>query len=189
MPNKCGRVNCKGNYNDANKCRVFKVPREELEQKKWLDVLPRCKNFVLDPAKFFICEKHWPSNPPMTKLPGGSTRPAVPPSIFNVPSSCLPTPHPPPRSTNQEDQQLKYFLKKDMITSLSEFFPDKELQKKYENVIITRPTDKFICVFMTTEYKKCKLIVMVENFKKNVVLSSNFFLVSRMVSMYHSAKF
>ena len=26
MPNKCGVVNCKGNYNAANKCRLFKVP-------------------------------------------------------------------------------------------------------------------------------------------------------------------
>ena len=102
MPNKCGIVNCKGNYNDANKCRVFKVPREDSEKKK-LEVLPPRKNFVIDPAKFFICEKHWPLKPPMVKLPGGFTRPAIPPSVFNVPSSCLLTAKPPLRSTNQED--------------------------------------------------------------------------------------
>ena len=127
MSNKFGVVNCKGNYNAANKCHLFKVPREESEKKKWLDVLPPRKNFVINPAKFFICEKHWHSNPPMIKLPGGSTRPAVPPSIFNVPSSCLPTAKPPPRSTNVQDQQLKYFLKKDKIASFFEFSPDKEL--------------------------------------------------------------
>lgn len=54
MPNKCGIVNCKGNYNDANKYSVFKVPKDESERKKWLDVLPPRENFVLDPAKFFL---------------------------------------------------------------------------------------------------------------------------------------
>ena len=52
MPNKCGVLNCKGNYNAANKCRLFKVPREDSEKKKWLDVLPPRKNFVINPAKF-----------------------------------------------------------------------------------------------------------------------------------------
>ena len=51
MPNKCGVVNCKGNYNEANKCRVFKIPKDELERQKWLAVLPHGENLVLDPAK------------------------------------------------------------------------------------------------------------------------------------------
>ena len=52
MPNKCGVLNCKGNYNAANKFRPFKVPREDSEKQKWLDVLPPRKNFVINPAKF-----------------------------------------------------------------------------------------------------------------------------------------
>ena len=51
MPNKCGVVNCKGNDNEANKCRVFKIPKDELERQKWLAVLPHGENLVLDPAK------------------------------------------------------------------------------------------------------------------------------------------
>ena len=112
MPNKCGVVNCNGNYNEANKCRVFKIPKDETERKKWLDVLPPRENFVVNPAKFFICERHWPSNPPLIKLPGGFTRPALPPSVFNVPSSCLPTSKPAPRPPKEEDKKLQYFLKK-----------------------------------------------------------------------------
>ena len=99
----------------------------------------------------------------MVKLPGGFTRPAIPPSVFNVPSSCLPTAKPTLRSTNQEDRQLNYFLKKDRITSLSEFFPDKDLLKKYDNVIIYRPNGKFISVFMKEEFQTCKLTVIVED--------------------------
>ena len=38
MPNKCGIVNCKGNYNPENKCRIFKLPKDGIEQQKWLDV-------------------------------------------------------------------------------------------------------------------------------------------------------
>lgn len=74
----------------------------------------------------------------------------------------MPTAKPPPRTTNLEDQQLKHFLKKDRITSFSEFAPDKELHKKYDNLIIFRSGDTFVCVFMTKEYQECKLTVIVE---------------------------
>ena len=104
MPSKCGIVNCNGNYNNDNKCRVFKLPKEECEKQKWLDVLPPRKDFIIDPAKFFICERHWPSN--TTHV----TRPGVPQSIFNVPASCLPTHKPAPRKPKEEDVQLKHFF-------------------------------------------------------------------------------
>ena len=125
MPNKCGVVNCKGNYNEANKCRVFKLPKDEQAKQRWLKTLPPRENFVVDPLKFFICEKHWPVDTPMVKIPGGHTRPVVPPSIFDVPTSCLPSPKPTPRPTKTEDQQLNYVLKKDNIPSFAEFLPDK----------------------------------------------------------------
>lgn len=124
MPNKCGVVNCKGNYNAENKCRVFKLPKDCENQKKWFDVIPIRKDFRLNPTKFFICERHWPVDSPTETLPGGFNRPAVPPSIFNVPPSCLPTVKTQPRKTNIEDAQLDYFLKKDNIDSLSEFLPE-----------------------------------------------------------------
>jgi len=163
MPNKCGVVNCKGNYSKDNKCRVFKVPKDGLERQRWLSVLPPRENFSLDPDKFFICERHWPSDYPVIKLPGGYTRPVDPPSLFDVPSSCLPTPKPSPRPPKQEDQQLRHFMKKDKICSLSEFSPEKELHKKYNNLILSRTEDRFVCLFMTEHCEECVLSVVVEN--------------------------
>ncbi|KAL8564071.1 hypothetical protein ACOMHN_034548 [Nucella lapillus] len=122
MLNKCGVVNCKENYNAINKCRVFKIPKNEEERKKWLNVLPPRENFSIDPDKFFVCEKHWPADRETVKIPGG-TRPANPPSIFDVSASCLPTQKPSPRRSIQEDRQLEYFLKKDKIPSLEHFHP------------------------------------------------------------------
>ncbi|KAF2344716.1 hypothetical protein FHG87_024528 [Trinorchestia longiramus] len=57
-------------------------------------------------GKFFICEIHWGVDPPLIKLHGGSMRLEIPPSIFNAPASCLPSPKPSPRPAKVEDQQL-----------------------------------------------------------------------------------
>ncbi|KAF2349625.1 hypothetical protein FHG87_019619 [Trinorchestia longiramus] len=59
------------------------------------------------------------------KLHGGSMRPEIPPSIFNVPASCLPSRKPAPRPAKVEDQQLRYFLQKDKITSFDAFKPER----------------------------------------------------------------
>lgn len=159
----CGVVKCSGNYNKDNKCRVFRLPKDQCERQKWLDRLPPRENFVVDPDKFFICEKHWGADPPMIKLPGGSTRPAIPPSVFNVPGSCLPTPKLAPHPAKVEDQQLKYFLQKDTITSIDAFKPDRDLLKKYKNLIISRSEERFVCLFMTENFSECSLSVIVEN--------------------------
>ena len=161
MPNKCGVVNCTGNYT-GNKCRVFRLPKDQCERQKWLDVLPPRENFVINPRTFFICEKHWEADPPLVKLPGGSTRPAIPPSVFNVPSSCLPTPKPAPRPAKKEDQQLEYFLQKDTISSFETFNPEKELKKLYGNVIVSRSEDRLVCLFMSENYTECRVSVTVE---------------------------
>ncbi|KAF2348331.1 hypothetical protein FHG87_020913 [Trinorchestia longiramus] len=71
-------------------------------------------------------------------------RPEIPPSIFNVPASCLPSPKPAPRPTDVEDQQLRYFLQRDKITSFEALKPephtsayvDTEKEKKF--VFLTR---------------------------------------------------
>ena len=89
MPNKCGVVNSTSNYHEEKKCRVFRLPKEESKMQKWIDKLPPRENFVVNPAIFFICERHWEANPPVIKLPGGSTRPSIPPSVFNVPVSSV----------------------------------------------------------------------------------------------------
>ena len=163
MPNKCGVVDCKGNYNELNKCRVFQLPKDESERQKWIAVLPPREDYVLDPSKFYICEKHWPSDTSMVKIPGGSTRPVSPPSIFDVPTSCLPTPKPVPQPPKQEDRQLNFFLQRDKISSFVDFTPEKELNKKYNNVIMSRTSDKLTCVFMTKDFHDCEMTVIVEN--------------------------
>ncbi|GFN90020.1 hypothetical protein PoB_001652600 [Plakobranchus ocellatus] len=40
MSNKCDIVNYKGKYIEENECRVFRLPKDELERQKWLEVLP-----------------------------------------------------------------------------------------------------------------------------------------------------
>ena len=91
MVNKCGVVCCNGNYNAANKCRVFKLPTDPAERQKLIDKIPKREHFEIKPQKFFICERHWPPGCKLVKLPGG-TRPSDAPTVWpNVPASCLPT--------------------------------------------------------------------------------------------------
>jgi len=163
MPKKCGVFNCKGNYSAANKCRVFRLPHDESERKKWLNVIPPRDNFVIDHLKYVICEKHWPQDTPMKTIPGGSTRPTCPPSLFDVPISCLPTPKPSPRPDKKEDNQLDYFLKKDRITSFSDFEPFKELEKKYENIMMSKNENEFLCMFMKPDFTESYLSIIVHN--------------------------
>ncbi|GFR79412.1 coiled-coil domain-containing protein 108 [Elysia marginata] len=163
MPNKCGVVNCKGNYDSAHKCRVFRLPKNVHDQQKWLNVLPPREGFVIDPSQFFICEKHWPAETQMIKIPGASTRPVSPPSIFDVPLSCLLTPKPAPRQPKVEDKQLNFFLQKDNIKSFIEFQPGKELTKMYENIVISRTVDKFVCIFMENDFCASYLTIIVHN--------------------------
>ena len=88
----------------------------------------------------------------MVTISGGSTRSVSPPSIFDVPSFCLPSPKPAPRQSTAEDllNYLKYFLK-DKILSFATFRPDKKFHKTYNNIIITRTVEN-LCVF------SCKVI-------------------------------
>ncbi|KAF2350986.1 hypothetical protein FHG87_018260 [Trinorchestia longiramus] len=90
-------------------------------------------------------------------------RPGIPPSIFNVPASCLPSPKLTPLPVKVEDQQLRYFLQKDKITSFDAFKPERNLQKQYKNLIISRSKERLVCLFMTDNFNECSLSVIVEN--------------------------
>ncbi|KAF2351621.1 hypothetical protein FHG87_017621 [Trinorchestia longiramus] len=92
------------------------------------------------------------ADPPLIKLCGGSMQPGIPPSIFNVPSSCLPSPKPAPHPVKVEDQQLRYFLQKDKITLFDAFKPERNLQKQYKNLIISRLKERLVCLFMTDNF-------------------------------------
>ncbi|KAF2345411.1 hypothetical protein FHG87_023833 [Trinorchestia longiramus] len=84
-------------------------------------------------------------------------RPEIPPSIFNVPASCLPSPKPASCPVKVEDQQLRYFLHKDKITSFDAFKPERNLH--YKNLIISRSEEKLVCLFMTDKFirRNCPL--------------------------------
>ncbi|KAF2362734.1 hypothetical protein FHG87_006507 [Trinorchestia longiramus] len=90
-------------------------------------------------------------------------RPGIPPRIFNVPVSCLPSPKPAPRQSKVEDQQLRFFLQKYKITSFDAFKPERNLQKQYKNLIISRSKERFVCLFMTDNFSECSLSVTVKN--------------------------
>ena len=105
------------------KCCVFRLLTDESDKQTSLNVLPQRNGFQINPAKFFICEM--PKHSPGVKLPGGYSRPALPWSVFNRPTSCLPTPKTAAKKLKQEDVQLKYFMEKDTIRSINEFDPEK----------------------------------------------------------------
>ena len=112
-----------------------------------LNVLPQRNSFQINPAKFFICER--PKHSPRVKLPGGYSHPAVPSRVFNRPISCLPTPKPAAKKLKQEDVQLMYFMEKDTIRSINEFYPEKRTSEKYNNVVTSRQKYKIVNIFMT----------------------------------------
>ena len=62
-----------------------------------------------------------------------------------------------------EDQQLNYFHKKDKILSFATFRPDKDLHKTYKNIIISRTVDKFVCLFMQSNFSESNLTIIVHN--------------------------
>ncbi|KAF2353212.1 hypothetical protein FHG87_016034 [Trinorchestia longiramus] len=78
-------------------------------------------------------------------------------------STYEPSPKPAPRPAKVEDQQLRYFLQKDKITSFDAFKPERNLQKQYRNSIISRSKERLVCLFMTDYFSECSLSVIVEN--------------------------
>ncbi|KAF2352163.1 hypothetical protein FHG87_017085 [Trinorchestia longiramus] len=90
--------------------------------------------------------------------------------IFNVPVSCLPSPKPAPRPAKVEDQQLRYFVQKDKITSFDAFTPERNLQKQHKNLIFSRSKERLECLFITGSFSECSLSVIVEN--KSTLCSS-----------------
>ena len=70
---------------------------------------------------------------------------------------------PPRRPAKQVDKQLEIFLVRDRIKSFNDFVPDKKIQKNYDNVVITRSSDKCAFLFMSSDFRECQLTVLVEN--------------------------
>lgn len=166
MVNKCGVVSCNGNYNEENKCRLFKLPADTLERQRWIEAIPPRQDFVINPETYRICERHWKSGYAV-KGSGKKARPVEPPTEFNVKKSCFPTPKPPPRKTNAEDRQLAFWRERDSIKAFSSFKPESELKNKYhnKNVISTRTSDQLVFVFMKDDFSESEVSVIVDDKK------------------------
>ena len=62
-----------------------------------------------------------------------------------------------------DNKQLDVFMARDRIKSFSEFLPDKKLHKEYNNVVITRRSDRCAFLFMSSDFRECEMTVLVEN--------------------------
>ncbi|KAF2367763.1 hypothetical protein FHG87_001497 [Trinorchestia longiramus] len=99
-------------------------------------------------------------------------------NIFNATASCLPSPKPASRPAKVEDQQLRYFLQMDKITSFDAFKPERYLQKQYKNLIISRWKGRLVCLFMTDYFTHTSAYVDTEK-EKLVVLTRQLELLSQ----------
>ena len=170
MPFRCCVVNCRGNYDLKDPCQVFRLPRNQEEREKWLMRIPSYQSGKVKLENFRVCEKHWPETTPMIAAQADKLRPATPPSIFNVPPSCLPTAKPQPRKPKDEFALLSIFDKRDKISCFASFSPEKELQKKYHNVYCTRTEEELVCFFVNRESTAVDLLIKVN---KSSSLCSN----------------
>ena len=127
MERKCCVVNCKEDYNKQTKVKVFRLPRNLGQRKRWLTIIPR--DNIPDTKNTVVCEKHWPENYP-TKLDYGKERPRDPHSVFTwVKPSQVPTLPPRKRSTvkafaevrNFLPDESNHFLEKDQIKNFKHF--------------------------------------------------------------------
>ena len=130
MVKRCCVFNCNGSYDDNNKVKVFRLPKDPKERKKWTDAIPR--DNIPESHDTVICERHWPSNYPTFKH-YGKLRPTNPPSVFScVLSSLLPHAPAPPRSTKmvtmaartQLQDEMQSFNKLDKISNFEELKRD-----------------------------------------------------------------
>lgn len=124
MGRKCCVFQCRGNYDEENKERTFRFPKDQEERARWVASIPRSN--VPDGPDTVVCERHWPKDYPTTKV-HGKDRPSEPPSVFNcVKPSLVPTPPPPKRTTvkvsarHSQPDQLAEFNENDRVNDLSE---------------------------------------------------------------------
>ena len=105
MIKKCCVYNCNGNYNDENKVKVFRLPKDEIERKRWLSAVPR--DNIPDSKDTVICERHWPANYATVSI-HGKLRPVNPPTVFQgIPASLIPPTPNLPRSSKKSLSEIR----------------------------------------------------------------------------------
>ena len=165
MVNKCGAVNCRGNYDKEAKCRLFTLPPDTLEQQrmkdglmpfhlvKTLSSIPKNIVFVKDTGNLAIHLKEKERKHDQL-IPR--------PSLTSLNRAFHRSPKPAPRKTNKEDRQLAIFKKKDEIKDFTRFHPESALKQKYKNLIISREENQLICVFMKSDCSESDVTVIVD---------------------------
>ena len=132
MPFKYSILDCKSKYSKDENCTSTNPAKPE-ERQEWIHAIPYFNQIKVSLTNFRICSKHLPVGSPMKKGKGGFNCPTLPPSVFNRPTSCLPTHKPPTRKAKLEFLHQSYFDKKDKFESFSNFTPEKGILKKYKS--------------------------------------------------------
>ena len=147
MGRKCCVTNCRGNYDFKSKEKVFRLPVDENERKRWLSVIPR--DNTPNTKDTVVCERHWP-NGYETVMHYGKQRPLNLPSLFScVKPSLLRTSVLPPRATirssaevrSQLADELDAFNQKDKICSF-ESLQSQILNHNFGFSLIINNTDE-----------------------------------------------
>ena len=166
MVYKCSVDRCRSNYaseKQQGSISVYKLPKNREEREKWIEAIPFFRESGCSVENYRICKKHWPSSTPMVKMPGGCSRPVLPPSVF----TCIPlsenTPKPEQRVSKKEFKLQSYFDKKDVFTSFESFSPEKELLSKYTNVVVDKHQSEIDFIFMNHKRKEMLMIATVAN--------------------------
>ena len=155
MVRRCCVTACRGNYINTEKVKVFRLPKDQDERKRWLKSIPR--DNIPDHPDTVVCEKHFPPGYATVNV-FGKERPKEPPSVFdNLPLSLLPSPAPKPRTTkrtsaserNIQNDEMAEFLKKDIFGS-------------FENLCSTIDEHDFV---QAIEWKRKKDSLMIESDK------------------------
>ena len=142
-----------------NVLQCTRLPQNEAEKQDWINKIPSFRPCV----NYRVCAQHWPQDAPMVKVKGGSFRPACPPTVFDVPRSCLPTSKPAARKAKVEFSTQAFFDSKDIFKSFDEFSPRKELCRKYSNVLFFSSHEKFVAVFMKEDFSESAAVISVLN--------------------------
>ena len=141
-------------------CSLYRLPRDDNERQLWINAIPYYNQKTVSADNFRVCRRHWPEDTEMVRVAGGSSRPTHPPSTFDFPKSCLPTPKPAPRKRKVEFSTQSWLDKNDIFKSFSEFNPTKELCTKYKNILISpfpeKKTYGFVC-----NNKECQTLITV----------------------------
>ena len=160
MPNKCSVYNCRSNYskNKENYCTVYWLPVNEEQRQHWINSISYFDLSNCEPSNFRVCKKHWNKNAPTVTVKG-KCRPAGPPSLFDILKSSIPTPKLPPRKAKKEFASQQYFDENDKFNSFTSFSPQRELSKKYDNVLTKQCSNKTVFVFMSSNCTNADFVV------------------------------